>query len=305
MQFEHKRRVIIVDDDSDFGFRAVQAFNQAGFHAYFHYGARGALETISQKACDVVLLDVNMPELDGPRLLRMLRDTFTMRLIRIVLCSNMHESALQKLALRFGADHALQKPEDIHQLINALQSFLLTDPPNRARTGAKISSVAPVSEVRVRRVSELPPLVVTIDSSISIEPPDLLVLDGRVRKAETRFDAVAEWIRSRPHYMVLLAMSETNELAAKTREQLGKWAKSKPPYAIAAFGADFHRQVVFETIHRAISRLGGRPLHRYFAGTEVAARVWLDEIRRNHHGHRQISMHDETNDEGLRSRRVG
>jgi len=102
-------RILVIDDDVSFGLRTVQALKQAGLQARFHRGPFGTLGAIRESRCDVVLLDVNMPKLDGAALVRMIRDTFSANRIRVVLFSSMEVGALQRLAAWVGAHHAISK----------------------------------------------------------------------------------------------------------------------------------------------------------------------------------------------------
>jgi CheY-like chemotaxis protein len=285
MTLQSTKRVLIIDDDELFGERSMQVLEKAGFITHFHCGARGVLDALRRTAYDAVLLDVNMPQIDGPRLLRMIRDTHTIRRVRLIFCSNMHQSALQVLAQRFGADHALQKPEDPEQLASALQAIWHAPPLNGDRMGARASSVPPASGTRLKKtvaMTFVPPAAaadMSMDHQISIELPDLVVVKAYGDLSDAAIRHVQMWAEQRPYFLILLDMSETTVFNFNAREQLSEWVRHMPPYAMVAFGSDFHAQVVFEMLQRAILRLSGQPLHRYFAPNELAARAWLDDIR--------------------------
>jgi PleD family two-component response regulator len=102
-------RILVIDDDDSFGLRMAQTLKQAGFDARFHRGPFGTLGAIRESRCDVVLLDVSMPKLDGAALVHMIRDTFSTARIRVVLFSSMEAGALQRLAAWVGAHHAISK----------------------------------------------------------------------------------------------------------------------------------------------------------------------------------------------------
>jgi two-component system sensor histidine kinase and response regulator WspE len=103
-----RRRILIVDDDARFGESATTALTKAGFSARFHRGPFGTLGAIRGSACEVVLMDVDMPGLDGPMLVRMIRGSFGPGL-RVLLCSNMNELTLNRLAFACRADGSLPK----------------------------------------------------------------------------------------------------------------------------------------------------------------------------------------------------
>lgn len=285
-----RRKVLVIDDDDDFGRRAALALEGAGFIARFNHGPQGSLQAIRETACDVVLLDVNMPQLDGPRLVRMIRETSSAPRVRVILCSNMHKGVLQKLADRLGADGAIQKPEDTQELVSALEAALLVEPASRVRVSAAAPLSEPLRETSARPSDGEPPPSTRRASSLetgsvdmTIEPPDLVVLKARGavasdlgKAAISRLEAFA---RPRPYYLILFDMSESVDLDAAARDHMSAWARRVPPHAMAVFGADFHIQVVLEMVQRAVSKLTGKPLHRHFSRDEAAARAWLETMR--------------------------
>lgn len=101
-------RVLIVDDDERFGRTAARLLSRAGLHAVFHLGPFGTINAVRASACDVLLLDINMPSLDGAALARMVTLTFGGR-VRVVLCSNMASEHLTRLAARMGLQGGIAK----------------------------------------------------------------------------------------------------------------------------------------------------------------------------------------------------
>ncbi len=101
-------RVLIVDDDETFGRTAARLLSRAGLYAVFHRGPFGTVNAVRASGCDVLLLDINMPSLDGAALARMVTSTFGGR-VRVVLCSNMASEHLARLAVRMGLQGGLSK----------------------------------------------------------------------------------------------------------------------------------------------------------------------------------------------------
>ena len=285
-----RKKVLVIDDDEEFGRRAASALENAGLIARFHHGPQGSLQAIRETACDVVLLDVNMPQLDGPRLMRMIRETYAASRLRVILCSDMHKGVLQRLADRLGADGAIPKPEDTLELVSALEAALLVEPPSRVRLSATALLSDPLEEAPTRQNDgQAPPstrraLAEQAGSlDMTIEPPNLVVLKARGAVANGCGKAVLsqleQWAAPRPYYLILFDMSEVVDIDAAARDHLSAWAKRVPPHAMASFGADFRVQVVLEMVQRAVSKLTGKPLHRHFSRDEATARAWLDTMR--------------------------
>lgn len=103
------QRVLVIDDDAAFGEFAAQVLERAGFVSRFHRGPFGTLMAIKEMGCDLILLDVSMPRLDGPMLMHMIRNAFGATPLRIFLCSEMTPGPLARIAKEVGADGSITK----------------------------------------------------------------------------------------------------------------------------------------------------------------------------------------------------
>ncbi|MDI3282629.1 response regulator [Polyangium sp. 15x6] len=119
-------RVLVIDDDAAFGLAAARQLEEAGFAARFHRGPFGCLQAIRDMRCDAVVLDVNMPTLDGPLVLRMIRDAVGMGTTRVLLCSNMEAEPLARLAAISGAHGSLTKRAIDAELVPSIRAMLGT-----------------------------------------------------------------------------------------------------------------------------------------------------------------------------------
>jgi two-component system chemotaxis response regulator CheY len=121
-------RVLVIDDDPSVSTPVLRTLEAGGFHARFHCGPFGSLQAIRSAMCDLVLVDVNMPRLDGPLLVRMIRDAFGLGRIRVVLFSNMETASLERLARIIGAHGALPKKAEPTEMVARLRSVLMHRP---------------------------------------------------------------------------------------------------------------------------------------------------------------------------------
>jgi DNA-binding response OmpR family regulator len=129
--------ILIIDDDDETGARIRRVLRQAGFDANFHAGSLGALTAIREASCDVVLLDVHMPRLDGLAVMRMIRGSLGNSRLRVVLYSNMETSVLGRLAASIGAHDAVSKQASDSELVAKIKDALdrrgHTAPPSTPR----------------------------------------------------------------------------------------------------------------------------------------------------------------------------
>lgn len=113
-------RVLIIDDDAAFGGRAVRCLERGGFSARFHQGPFGSLHAIRETGSDLVLVDIDMPRLDGGLLVKMVRDAFGLGQTRIMLVGNRPDTQLAELASTVGAHGYVSKraadPDFVHRI---------------------------------------------------------------------------------------------------------------------------------------------------------------------------------------------
>ena len=71
----HKGRVLVVDDDEEVAHTLADVLRMSGHEVDTVYSGEQGVERLSQNDYDVIISDVRMPGLDGPGLLRAIRDT--------------------------------------------------------------------------------------------------------------------------------------------------------------------------------------------------------------------------------------
>jgi two-component system chemotaxis response regulator CheY len=118
-------RVLVVDDSSTM--RKIIAHNleqaSVGIDQILHAsGGREALELLSVQDVDVVLTDLNMPEMSGVDLVREMRASGST--IPVLVLSTSESAALVDDALAAGAGGFVPKPFSPQTLARALQPLL-------------------------------------------------------------------------------------------------------------------------------------------------------------------------------------
>lgn len=100
-------RILVIDDSLKWIEEARSIFAKLGHETAANIGPRGAAFAARVSAPDVVLLDLNMPDLDGKWLLREIKQTGA----RVFFCSDAEPGTLRRLARLVGADGAIAKSE--------------------------------------------------------------------------------------------------------------------------------------------------------------------------------------------------
>lgn len=101
------KKILVVDDDPTILAIAKLILTRAGYEVETRDSALGTTKCLMQGKHDLVLLDVNMPGLDGAELTSLVRKELPH--VTVVLHSAMDETELIKLAEKHGAHAAISK----------------------------------------------------------------------------------------------------------------------------------------------------------------------------------------------------
>jgi DNA-binding response OmpR family regulator len=107
-------RVLLVDDDRDLVALLARGFRYEGFDVCTALTGDDGLERASGGDCDVVVLDIGMPGLDGFGLLRRLRLKSD---VPVVMLTARDEVVDKVAALGGGADDYVAKPFSLDELV--------------------------------------------------------------------------------------------------------------------------------------------------------------------------------------------
>lgn len=120
--------LLIVDDDEFVRRTLSRVLGAQSNRILTAPDGRSALQLARSAAPDLIILDVNMPGLDGRQVCRALRESENTRDIPVLMLSGLGQfgDALQGLAA--GADDYLAKPVDVDRLRARLESLLKPAP---------------------------------------------------------------------------------------------------------------------------------------------------------------------------------
>lgn len=83
-----------------------------------------ALKKLSSESVDIVLCDINMPVMDGLKLISLIRGNPDLKDIPIVIITTEGAEEDRKRALRMGANDYLTKPIQTHQLVEVVRKYI-------------------------------------------------------------------------------------------------------------------------------------------------------------------------------------
>ncbi len=123
-------RVLIVEDDRDIGLSLRYALEkEPGFNVRVAQDGESALREALREVPDVVLLDLNLPGIDGLGVCGRLRSGKTTSTVPIIMITARVEEADKLAGLGQGADDYITKPFSVKEVVARVQALL-----RRART---------------------------------------------------------------------------------------------------------------------------------------------------------------------------
>ena len=127
-----KLRVLAVDDESDIRSLVKATLDLAGYDIQTAVDGQDALEKIEISDYDLIVLDIQMPRLDGIRLLTRIRNAGSNVPVLMLTAHSEHKSVLE--GYRSGANYYMTKPFAVEKLI-AASRFLMGDFTENERPG--------------------------------------------------------------------------------------------------------------------------------------------------------------------------
>ncbi|MGW0881250.1 response regulator transcription factor [Streptomyces sp. NPDC002671] len=178
---------MLVEDDPDVASALMESLEQYGWDV--EHSSTGGSALYSQPTWDIVLLDLNLPDMDGLEVCQRLRSSHEVPIIAVTARSDQMDKVL---CLRLGADDYIVKPYQIQELLARMTAVIRRSVPQQTPPAAPAESISEgqiVIDRRTRRVS-----VAGRDLALTRKEFDLLVVlaraPGRVFTRDQLFAAV-------------------------------------------------------------------------------------------------------------------
>ena len=124
-------RIMLIEDDPDDVYLFQRALDQVkagiGRDVVLEVAGDGleasyqiSVEDLMSRLPDVLVLDLNMPRLDGVKFLHALRETFELKSLPVVVLTTSTAAPVHEEALKAGADTVFVKPdsaEALHEIV--------------------------------------------------------------------------------------------------------------------------------------------------------------------------------------------
>jgi two-component system cell cycle response regulator len=252
-------RVLIVDDNPANRKLLEVRLTTEYFEVLTASNGPDAIAMCEKSMCDIVLLDVMMPEMDGFEVCRRLKSHVATAHLPIVMVTALDQPADRVRGLEAGADDFLTKPIDEMQLTARVRSLArlkvtIDELRNRAQTTVALGMIAPFAS----------------PSAEDGRRGRLLIVDDRKNSAERLSMALT------PHHVV--------SIEANAQEAMFKAAEDNVDVLIISLGLSGYDSLRLCSQLRALERTRNMPIllvadiedrARVLRGLELGINDWL------------------------------
>ena len=180
-------RILLVEDDIQLATALHQSLRSEGFTANHVNNAKAASLTVRAGECDMLILDLGLPDMDGLSLLKQLRQAKHNLPVLILTARDSTEDKIK--GLDQGADDYLAKPFEVSELIARLRVI-------ERRLGTATSSVIEIAKVSLDSAAH----VLTVsDQFVDLSRKEFMLLKvlmeqaGRIQSREQLESKLYEW----------------------------------------------------------------------------------------------------------------
>lgn len=117
-------KVLVVDDAEDIRKVVTFVLKKEGYEVLEAGDGQEALDSIKNNAPDLVLLDLHLPVLDGPEVLKQLKSDELLKSIPVVLLTASDQSIIEEKTDDLNPDGVLKKPFNADVLKEEVRKYL-------------------------------------------------------------------------------------------------------------------------------------------------------------------------------------
>jgi DNA-binding response OmpR family regulator len=137
-----RKRILVVEDARDLAVILRDRFQREGYDVVIASDGKTGIGAIDAGACDIVLLDIMLPDMNGFEVCREVRSRNSH--IPVLMLTARNETVDKIVGLRLGADDYVTKPFDLGELVARVEALL-----RRATRHTPMNSLCNFGEVTV------------------------------------------------------------------------------------------------------------------------------------------------------------
>ena len=174
------KKVLVIDDTADVRTIIAESLNLYGFSALVAGDGKAGIEIAREQSPDLVICDINMPDVDGYATLAALRDDDRTATIPFIFLTGSTDKVTMRKGMEMGADDYLTKPFTHKELLAAVNTRLEKRAEQKRQSEKKLEelrgniSMALPHELRTPLNGILGLAGVLIDDYAHISPEELL-----------------------------------------------------------------------------------------------------------------------------------
>jgi two-component system chemotaxis response regulator CheY len=116
--------ILIVDDSASMRQLVTFALKDAGYDVIAAVDGKDALSKVNGTKIDMVVTDLNMPNMDGIELIKQLRSSSANKFTPVVMLTTESQGTKKQEGRAAGASGWIVKPFQPEQLINVIKKFV-------------------------------------------------------------------------------------------------------------------------------------------------------------------------------------
>jgi CheY-like chemotaxis protein len=120
-------RVLVVEDNEDYRELLNFYLTSRGFEVIIAEDGEKAIELSDSKKPHIILMDLNLPNLDGVAATERITENQSTKHIPIIVISANSKSSTGEMAVNAGAQFCVQKPVDIESLPELILNYAVND----------------------------------------------------------------------------------------------------------------------------------------------------------------------------------
>jgi CheY-like chemotaxis protein len=121
-----EKKVIVIDDDSRNIFALTATLRAKGYVCQSFHDAGEAINVLKESPCDIILIDMMMPEMDGYEAIPRIRQIKGKEHIPIIAVTAQAMMGDKEKCIEAGANDYVAKPIDVDRLLSLLKEHIKT-----------------------------------------------------------------------------------------------------------------------------------------------------------------------------------
>jgi DNA-binding response OmpR family regulator len=117
-------RILVVDDEASIRNLLIRVFAQESFEVLTATNGHEGLETAAKYRPDLIILDLNLPDLYGEDVCKSIRQTSSIENVPVLILTGKNAEGLPARCLDGGADDYLSKPFDVQEIMARSRALL-------------------------------------------------------------------------------------------------------------------------------------------------------------------------------------